>query len=74
MEEYTVCFTRNERSGLARCKTSIWGLRGTRKESEKRRCREKEDAIYGPIVLRCSGTRMWIEEFLKMAVLLDVAP
>jgi hypothetical protein len=39
-EEYTICCTRNERSGLAWFKTGIWKLRGMRKEFEK------EDALY----------------------------
>jgi hypothetical protein len=31
LEAYTVCCTRNERSGLAWFKTGIWKLRGMRK-------------------------------------------
>jgi hypothetical protein len=48
-EEYTVCCTGNERSGLAWFKTGIWKLRGTRKGFEKGRCplrSEDEDAVY----------------------------
>jgi hypothetical protein len=30
-EEYTVCYTGNERSGLSWLKTGIWKLRGMRK-------------------------------------------
>jgi hypothetical protein len=47
-EEYTVCCTRNERSGLARFKTGIWKLRGIMKGFEKGRCplcREEEDSV-----------------------------
>jgi hypothetical protein len=34
-EEYTVCCTRNERSGLAWFKAGIWKLRGMRKDLRK---------------------------------------
>jgi hypothetical protein len=57
-EEYIVCCTRNERSGLAWFKTGIWKLRGMRKGLEKGRCpacSEDEDVIH--ILLKCSETR-----------------
>jgi hypothetical protein len=57
-EEYIVCCTRNERSGLAWFRTGIWKLRGMRKGFEKGRCpicSEDEDAIH--ILLKCSETR-----------------
>jgi hypothetical protein len=65
-EEYIVCCTRNERSGLAWFKTGIWKLRGMRKGFERRRCSlcsEDEDAIH--ILLKCSETRRWREQFLS---------
>jgi hypothetical protein len=65
-EEYIVCCTRNERSGLAWFKTGIWKLRGMRKGFEKGRCplcSEDEDAIH--ISLKCSETRKWREQFLS---------
>jgi hypothetical protein len=65
-EEYTVCCTRNERGGLAWFKTGIWKLRGMRKGSEKARCplcSEDEDATH--ILLKCSETRKWREQFLR---------
>jgi hypothetical protein len=46
IEEYIVCCTRNEKSGLTWFKTGIWKLRGMREEFEKGRCtlcREDED-------------------------------
>jgi hypothetical protein len=65
-EEYIVCCTSNERSGLAWFKTSIWKLRGMRKEFEKGRCTlcsKDEDAIH--ILLKCLETRKWREQFLS---------
>jgi hypothetical protein len=65
-EQYIVCCTRNERSGLARFETGIWKLRGTRQGSEKGRCplrSEDEDAIHR--YLKCSETRKWREQFLS---------
>jgi hypothetical protein len=44
-EEYTVCYTRNKRSGLA----GVWKLRGMRKEFERERCilcSEDDDAVH----------------------------
>jgi hypothetical protein len=64
-EQYISC-TRNERSGLAWFKTGIWKLRGMRKGSEKSRCplcSEEEDSIH--ILLKCSETRKWREQFLS---------
>jgi hypothetical protein len=63
-EEYILCCTRYERSGLAWFKTGIWKLRGMRKGSEKGRCplcSEEEDSIH--ILLKCSETRKWREQF-----------
>jgi hypothetical protein len=63
-EEYTVCCTRNQRSGLAWFKTGVWKLRGTRKRFEKGRCplcSEDEDAIH--ILLKCSEMSKWREQF-----------
>jgi hypothetical protein len=60
------CCTRNERSGLAWFKTGIWKLRGMRKGFEEGRCSlcsENEDAIH--ILLKCSETRKWREQFLS---------
>jgi hypothetical protein len=65
-EEYTVCCTRNDRSGLAWFKTGIWKLRGMRKGSEKGKCplcSEEEDAIH--TLLKCLGTRKWREQLLS---------
>jgi hypothetical protein len=47
-------------------KTGIWRLRGMRKGSEKGRwplCSEEEDPIH--ILLKCSETRKWREQFLS---------
>jgi hypothetical protein len=63
-EEYIVCCTRNERSGLAWFKTGIWKLRGTRKGFAKGRyplCSEDEDAIQ--TLLKFSETMKWREQF-----------
>jgi hypothetical protein len=57
-EEYTVCCTRKERSGLAWRRAGIWKLRGTRNGLEKGRCplyNEEEDALHIP--LKCPETR-----------------
>jgi hypothetical protein len=65
-EEYIVCCTRNERSGLAWFKTGIWKLRGLRNGFENGRCplcSEDEDAIH--MFLKCSETRKWREQFLS---------
>jgi hypothetical protein len=65
-EEYIVCCTRDERSGLAWFKTSIWKLRGMRKGFEKGRCplcSEDEDAIH--ILLKRLETRNWRDQFLS---------
>jgi hypothetical protein len=65
-EQYISCCTRNERSGLAWFKTGVWKLRGMRKGFEKGRCplcSEDEDAIH--ILLKCSETRKWREQFLS---------
>jgi hypothetical protein len=65
-EDYIVCCTRNERSGLAWFTTGIWKLRGMRKGFEKGRCplcSEDDDAIH--ILLKCSETRKWREQFLS---------
>jgi hypothetical protein len=62
----SVCCIRNERSGLAWFRTGIWKLRGMRKGFEKGRCplcSEDEDAIH--ILLKCSETRKWMEQFLS---------
>jgi hypothetical protein len=61
-EEYTVCCTRNERSGLAWFKTGTWKLRGMRK-GRRPLCSEGEDAIH--ILLKFSETRKWREQFLS---------
>jgi hypothetical protein len=61
--EYIVCCTRNERSGLAWFRTGIWKLRGMRKGFEKGRCSEDKDAVH--ILLKCSVTRKWREQFLS---------
>jgi hypothetical protein len=48
-EEYIVCCTRNEKSGMASFRTGIWKLRGMRKGFEKGRCplcSENEDVLY----------------------------
>jgi hypothetical protein len=47
-EEYIVCCTRNERSGLAWFKTGICKMRGIRKGFDKGRCpvcSENEDTV-----------------------------
>jgi hypothetical protein len=65
-EQYISCCSRTERSGLAWFKIGIWKLRGMRKESEKGRCplcSEEEDPIH--ILLKCSETRKWREQFLN---------
>jgi hypothetical protein len=64
-EEYTVCCTRNERSGSAWFKTGIWKLRNMRKGSEKGRCPlcRQEDAIL--TILKFSETRKWKEQLLN---------
>jgi hypothetical protein len=65
-EQYISCCTRTERSGLAWFKTGIWKLRGMRKGFEKGRCplcSEEEDSIH--ILLKCSETRKWREQFLS---------
>jgi hypothetical protein len=65
-EQYISCCTRDERSGLAWFKTGIWKLRGMRKGFEKGRCplcSEEEDRIH--ILLKCSETRKWREQFLS---------
>jgi hypothetical protein len=65
-EEYIVCFTRNERSGLAWYKTGIWKMRGMKNRSEKGRCplcSEDEEVIH--ILLKCSEMRKWREQFLS---------
>jgi hypothetical protein len=65
-EEYIVCCTRNERSGLAWFRTGIKKLRGMRKGFEKGRCplcSEDEDAAH--ILLKCSETRKRREQFLS---------
>jgi hypothetical protein len=57
-EEYIVCCTWNERSGLAWFKTGIRKLRGMRKGFVKGRCplcSKNEDAIH--TLLKCSETR-----------------
>jgi hypothetical protein len=59
-DEYIVCCTRNERSGLAGFRSGIWKLRGMRKGFEKGRCplcSEEKDAIH--ILLKFSDTRKW---------------
>jgi hypothetical protein len=64
-EQHISC-TRTDRSGLAWFKTGIWKLRGMRKGSEKGRCplcSEEEDPIR--ILLKCSETRKWREQFLS---------
>jgi hypothetical protein len=64
-EQYISC-TRNERSGLTWFKTGIWKLRDMRKGFEKGRCplcSEDEDSIH--ILLKCSETRKWREQFLS---------
>jgi hypothetical protein len=65
-EADTGCCTRNVRSGLAWFKTGIWKQRGMRKGSEKRRyplCRGEKDNLH--ILLKCSETRKWREQFLS---------
>jgi hypothetical protein len=65
-EQYIFCCSKTERSGLACFKTGIWKLRGMRKGFEKGRCplcSEEEDAIH--ILLKCSETRKWREQFLS---------
>jgi hypothetical protein len=65
-EEYIVCCTRNERSGLAWFKTGIWKLRGMRKGFEKGicpLCSEDEGVIH--ILLKYLETRKWREQFLS---------
>jgi hypothetical protein len=65
-EEYIVYCTRNERSGLAWFKTGIWKLKSKRKVFEKERCplcSDDEHAIR--ILLKCSETRKWREQFLS---------
>jgi hypothetical protein len=65
-KEYTVCCTRNERSGLAWFKTGIWKLRWMRKGLEKGRCplcSEGDDTVH--ILLKCSEARKWREELLS---------
>jgi hypothetical protein len=54
-EEYTVCCTRNERSGLGSYETGIWKLKDMKKEFEKDKCRlcsDDEDAVHK--LLKCS--------------------
>jgi hypothetical protein len=56
----------NKCDGLAWFKTGIWKLRGMRKKFEKGRyplCSEDKDAIH--ILLKCSETRKWREQFLS---------
>jgi hypothetical protein len=65
-EQYISCCSKTERSGLAWFKTGIWKLKGMRKGSEKGRCplcSEEEDPIH--ILLKCSETRKWKEQFLS---------
>jgi hypothetical protein len=65
IEQYISC-SRTERSGLAWFKTGIWKLSGMRKGFEKGRCplcSEEEDPIH--ILLKCSETRKWREQFLS---------
>jgi hypothetical protein len=65
-EKYISCSSRTERSGLACFKTGIWKLRGMRKGFEKGRCplcSEEEDPVH--ILLKCSETRKWREQFLS---------
>jgi hypothetical protein len=64
-EEYTVRYTRNERSGLACFKAAIWEMRRMRTRYEKRSCpiyRKEEDAIH--TILKCSEARKWWEQLL----------
>jgi hypothetical protein len=61
-EEYTVYCTRSQRSGLAWFKTGIWKLRGVRKGCYPL-CREEDGVIH--ILLKCSETRKWREQFLN---------
>jgi hypothetical protein len=66
-EEYIVCCTRNERSRLAWFRTGVWKLGGMRKGFEKGRCplcSADEDAVH--ILLKCSETRKWREQFLSI--------
>jgi hypothetical protein len=54
------------RSGLAWFKIGIWKLRGMRKGFDKGRCplcSEEEDPKH--ILLKCSETRKWREQFLS---------
>jgi hypothetical protein len=57
-EEYVMCCSRKDRSGIAWFRAGIWKLRGTRKGSENGRCplcNEKKDAVH--ILLKCPETR-----------------
>jgi hypothetical protein len=48
-EEYTVCCTKNVRSGLASFRTGTWKLKGMRKGFEKGRCplcHQEDDVIH----------------------------
>jgi hypothetical protein len=65
-EKYISCCSRTKRSSLAWFKTGIWKLGGMRKGSEKGKCplcTEEEDPIH--VLLKCSKTRKWREQFLS---------